>query len=189
MAPDREPRVTEILARMGDDDGARDDLWTLVYDELRSVASRMVRRESPSSTLQPTALVNDVYLRLFGGSGDASWEDRAHFFGTATKAMRQVLVDRARRRTRRGENARVSLEADHGDGSPARECDAVDLVDALDLLERSDPRVAQVVMLRFFGGLQLDEVAELTEVSLATVKRDWSYGRAWLANRLLPADA
>lgn len=186
----RTPGVTEILARIDDEDvDAQQELWTLVYDELRTVATRLVRGESKSSTLQPTALVNDVYLRLFGGAESVSWDNRAHFFGAATRGMRQLLIDRARRRSRRGEDARVSLEPEHGEGRTARECDAVDLVDALDRLEESDPRTAQVMMLRFLGGLQLDETAKLVGVSLATVKRDWAYGRAWLASRLFPEDA
>ena len=162
----RTPGVTEILARIDDEDvDAQQELWTLVYDELRTVATRLVRGESKSSTLQPTALVNDVYLRLFGGAESVSWDNRAHFFGAATRGMRQLLIDRARRRSRRGEDARVSLEPEHGEGRTARECDAVDLVDALDRLEESDP---PSVTNQAGGSTSVDGGAEITGNFLQT---------------------
>ncbi len=163
--------------------GPSSDEWLpLVYDELRRLARREIRRELEPQTLQTTALVHEAYLRLVGGA-ERSWGDRAHFFGAAARAMRQILVDRARARQaqkRGGDAQRVPLEA-------------VELVDleqdperflaleaALSRLERFDERKARIVMLRFFAGLSIAETAGVLEISATTVKDEWSFARAWL---------
>lgn len=161
-------------------------LWGLVYDELRAVAARLARGERPSATLQPTAMVNEVYLRLFGREAAPNWDDRRHFFGAALRAMRQLLIDRGRRAARRQAHAgmQVTLAPDLDRPTPPPTADADALAEALDALEAHDERVAQVVMLRFFAGLTQEDIARALEVSTPTVKRDWAYGRAWLYERL-----
>lgn len=176
--------VTEILEDLDRDrrDETRDELWSLVYDELRRVAARFVRREKSSPTLQPTALVHETYLRLFGAAAKPSWKDRAHFFGAATRAMRQLLVERARRRASKG--WAVTLDPERDVGRPMRSCDPILLAESLDRLEAEDDRSAQVVMLRFFAGLSHEDTARFLDVSVPTVKRDWAFGKAWLLDEL-----
>lgn len=186
----REPStrdLTRILAdlRMGDREAER-LLLERVYDELRNLADRMMARERVNHTLQATALVHEAYVRLLGREA-ASWDNRAHFFGAAARAMRQILVDHARRvesakrgdRRKRIELGDLQLEVT----ADAGEVLAID--QALRALEREDQRKARVVELRFFGGLDLNETAEVLDVSPRTVKRDWSFARAWLARWLL----
>jgi len=137
-------------------------------------------REGENQTLQPTALVNEAYLRL--SQSKPRWDGRAHFFGAAARAMRQVLIGRARERSsqKRGGNAvRVTFE-DLDVQAPEPQIDLLALDDALDALSRIDERFTRVMELRYFGGYSLPEIAELTGRSLATVKRDWAYARAWL---------
>lgn len=180
--------VTEILS--GLDSSNRDErleeLWELVYDELRGVASRLVAGEKASATLHPTALVSETYLRLFGRDATPSWDNRAHFFGAATRAMRQLLVERARRhgRERDARGFRVTLEPERVDGE-ARTCDPVLLVESLDRLEGEDPRAAEILMLRFFAGLSTDEIARLLEVSSPTVRRDLAFAKARLYDQIV----
>jgi len=158
-------------------------LAPLVYGELRRVAEQHMRRERPDHTLQATALVHEAFLRLTGGASP-SWQDRTHFFKAAARIMRHVLVDHARARgyaKRGGGGLRISIE----DGAAAvlaeeRAPDLVALDEALGRLERLDPRQHQVVELRFFGGLSVEETAEVLGVSAITVKRDWRSARAWL---------
>ena len=141
----------------------------------------MMGQERPGQTLSATALVHEAYLRLLG-DGDASWEDRRHFFGAAAQAMRRILVERARRRGRAkhgGRRQRVVL----GSGDAVAEPDSVDIVavdEALRRLEKEEPRVAQVVMMRFFAGLSHEDTAKALEISERTVRRDWTYAKAWL---------
>jgi len=176
--------VTDLLAasRRGER-GAYDQLLPLVYAELRRIAVRHMRGERSHHTLQPTALVNEAYLRMAGA--DAEYENRAHFVRAASQAMRRVLVDyaRARNAAKRGGGLRVTLD----DAIASDEDNVVDFLvldDALTRLAEAEPRWARVVELRFFGGLEVTEVAAALDISLATAKRDWQFARAWLAKAL-----
>jgi len=164
---------------------ARDRLLPIVYDELRRQAARELRGERAGHTLQPTALVHEVYLRL-AEPRRVPWRSRAEFFAAAAQAMRRILVDHARKRAaakRAGNWTRVELAADVAlEGT--REIDLLALDDALDRLAEQDPRYARIVELRFFGGLSVPEAAAVLGVSAATVKRDWSFARAWLHAQL-----
>ena len=175
--------VTRILEAISSGDKrAADLLFPLVYDELRRLARLRMAREKPGQTLQPTALVHDAYLRLVGDV-DAKWETRAHFFGAAALAMRRILVERARRRRSArhgGQMERVTLDEPAVGATSDRAVDLLSLDRALQRLEAYDARLAAVVMLQFFGGLEIEETARALGVSRATVKRDWTYARAWL---------
>ena len=159
----------------------------LVYDELRRLAAGYLRRERKGQTLQPTALVHEAYLRLIG-PGDRPWTGRTHFLAIAALSMRQVLVDRARRRAaakRGGDAQRLTLDDTILAAAPAG--DAIDLValdDALTRLEALDPLQARIVELRYFGGLTVEETAAAVELSPATVKRHWTLARAFLKKAL-----
>jgi len=167
------------------DEQALAALVPLVYDELRRLAARYLRRERPGQTLQATALVHDVYLRLLQDS-NLSWQNRAHFFGIAARSMRQILIERARTRgaaKRGGSRIRVTLDP----GLVAVEAQSLDLEaldEALTRLEAFDPELARVVEVRFFGGLSIEETAEAVGLSPATVKRRWTLAKAWLAREL-----
>lgn len=171
-------------ARRGDEQ-ALSALMPLVYEELRRLAASYMRRERPGQTLQATALVHDAYIRLMQDS-KLSWQNRSHFFGIAARSMRQILVERARARRaakRGGSRIRVTLDA----GLLATEAPAIDLEaldEALTRLEALDAELAQVVEVRFFGGLSIDEAAEALDVSPATIKRRWAVAKAWLAREL-----
>lgn len=176
--------VTQLLRRLREGDvGALDRLIPLVYDELRALARAQLRREDTGHTLGSTALVHEAYLRLAGREG-LSPADRHHFFAIAAQAMRRVLIDhaRTRKRKKRGsgvvlhsleEGAVTLLQEDAGD-----ELTAID--EALERLAAASPRAARVVECRFFAGLTLEETAEVLEVSVKTVQRDWLLARAWL---------
>lgn len=155
--------------------------WDVVYNELRVVAAREMARLGPGQTLQPTALVHEAYLRL-AANGSGRWQSRAHFFGAAARAMRNVLVDhaRARGRQRRGGDRRRVPISRVTIACEARSFDVLMLDEALTRLERYDARMGEVVMLRFFAGFTIPETARLIGVSPATVERDWSFARAWL---------
>ena len=176
-------------ARRGDET-ALATLMPLVYDELRRLARNHLRRERPGQTLQATALVNDVYLRLVKDA-HLSWQNRAHFFGIAARSMRQILVERSRTRNaakRGGSPIRVTLD----DGLVATESRSIDveaLDEALSRLAAFDPDLAHLVDLRFFGGLSIEEAAEALDVSPATIKRRWVLAKAWLARALGQAGA
>lgn len=174
--------VTRLLESLRTGDViARDVLLRIVYDELHVIASRLMRQERPGHTLQATALVNEVYCKLVT-SPVGDWKDRAHFFAVAAQCMRRTLVDHARSRLagRRGAGAaRVSIDST-AVFSEDRLDELLVLEDALDALEREDPRALKVVTMRFYGGLSTEEVAEVLEVSTRTVKRDWNFGRIWL---------
>ena len=180
------PDVTRLLQAWGaGEPGALEQLATAVFSELHRVAARFMRNERPGHTLQTTALVNEAYVRLVDG-GKVRWQDRAHFFAVAANMMRRILVDRARARTsakRGGVRQRVPLE----DGViPAqdRDGDLIALDDALRLLAKTDRRKARVIELRFFGGLSVEETAEVLKVSTQTVLRDWNLAKAWLAREM-----
>jgi RNA polymerase sigma factor (TIGR02999 family) len=156
----------------------------LVHDELRRVARRYMNRERPGQTLQATALVNEAYLRLIEVT-HVQWQNRAHFFAIAARVMRHLLVDAARARgnLKRGGGKRVSLdEAMLVERQPTG--DVIDVDRALTALEKLDPRKAQMVELRFFAGLSIEETAEAMKVSVDTVKRDWRFAKMWLLAEL-----
>ncbi|HEV8176721.1 MAG TPA: sigma-70 family RNA polymerase sigma factor [Gemmatimonadales bacterium] len=170
------------------DPSALEALLPAVYGELHRQAERYMRRQPAGHTLQATALVHEAYLRLVGRT-NIEWRNRAHFFGVAAKAMRSILVDhaRARRAAKRGGCAtRLTLDSP-GDvaGSPPA-VDVLELDEALERLGQFDPEKARVVELRYFGGLSIEEAAEVLEVSPATLKRQWTTARAWLRRELSP---
>jgi len=178
--------VTALLeAWTAGDTAARDELMPLVYQELRRRAAGYLRHERRNHTLQPTALVNEVYLRLVD-QRRAVWQNRAQFFGVASQMMRRILVDRARARRmakRSGQWARVTLD-EAAKASPPVDVDVLDLDAALIRLAAVDPRRSRIAELRFFGGLSLEEAAEVIGISRATVERDWQAARAWLFKEL-----
>jgi len=178
--------ITRLLnAWQQGDASARDRLFVLVYEELRRRATAHLRRERRDHTLRPTALVHEAYLRLMG-QDRAQWQGRSQFFAIASETMRRVLVDHARERKaakRGGAAVRVALEEDVA-ATDAREVDLIALDTALDELADLDRRQSRVVELRFFGGLGTAEIAEVLDVSRATVDRDWRFARTWLYRRL-----
>jgi RNA polymerase sigma factor (TIGR02999 family) len=178
--------VTQLLlAVRSGESGASEQLLPLIYEELRKLARSFMNNESEAQTLQPTALVHEAYLRLVGGA-DVKWDGRGHFFAAAARAMRRILVERARHRKRikhGGGQKRVELE----EGMMATEPPATDLLaldEALDRLERYDKRKCEVVMLRYFAGLTNDETAAAMGISSATVRNEWTFARAWLMREL-----
>lgn len=186
-APDsRTGTVTRILRRL-DARGpeATDLLFQLVYEELRDLASGYLRREANADTLQPTALVNEAYLKLV--VDDKTWESRAHFLGIAARAMRQVLVDAARARNaqKRGGGARnLPLDARQLAESRLSLSEALSLDEALDNLARDHERAARIAELRFFAELTIPEIARVLNIAKSTVDADWAFARAWLARAL-----
>ena len=183
-------QITLWLAnwRQGDQN-ASERLFSVVYPQLRRIAARFLGSERNDHTLEPSALVNELYVRLIG-SEPVAFNDRAHFFALAAQTMRRILIDHARVRIahkRGGEQQRVSLSAVEGWSPVSYNQDLVDLDQALSRLEKADTRAARVVELHFFGGLQEEEIAEVLNVSVITVKRDWKVARAWLIGRLQPA--
>ena len=186
--------VTQLLVKYQQGDAqALSKLFPIVYDELRRIAGGYMKRENPGHTLQATALVNEAYFRLVDQKA-VEWQNRAHFFGVAAQIMRRILCDhaRARRAEKRGGGAaRLSLDEaimplqDDVNGSPL---DLVDLDDALQKLAAINERQAKVVEMRFFAGLSVEEAAEALGASPATVKRDWTFAKAWLAKEITGAD-
>jgi RNA polymerase sigma factor (TIGR02999 family) len=175
--------LTELLIEWREGDkAALDKLTPLVYDELRRIAHRYVRRERDGHTLQTTALVNEAYLRL-AGTKSIEWQNRSHFFAVTAQVMRNVLIDHARRRlyAKRGGHAQqVPIDDVPLEMSEQRADELVGLDEALSDLAKIDLRKARVVELRYFGGLSLEETAEVLEISLMTVRRDWRAAKAWL---------
>ena len=184
MAEDgRSPsRVTQLLLDWSDgDERARDEVLPLVYDELRRLAALYLLRERHDHTLQPTALVHEAYLRLVD-QRQVNWRNRAQFVGLAAVMMRRILVNYARDRAagkRGGDLQRVPLSDADEPGRP-QDVDVIVLHDALDQLSAIDPRKSRIVELKFFGGLTTNEIAEVLQLSPATIERDWSFARAWL---------
>lgn len=162
-----------------------DEILSLVYEELRKLAAAKMAREGPDQTLQPTALVHEVWLRL-GGDNQPAWKNRAHFFAAAAEGMRRILIENARRKLRvrhGGELDKVSASAT-GFDVPAPQLNDAELLrldEALDSLAAHDARKAELVKHRYFVGLTLEEAADVMEISERTAKRDWAYARAWLA--------
>jgi len=182
------PDVTANL-NLGDGHGRRtaDELLPLVYEELRRLAAARLARESRDYTLQPTALVHEAWIRL-GADPQPAWQNRAHFFAAAAEAMRRILIDAARRRraVRHGGGLeRVEVDdAAQEIVAPAQDDELLAVHDSLDRLAAEDPRKAELVKLRYFAGLTLEEAAEALDVSVPTAKRDWAYARAWLFNAI-----
>jgi RNA polymerase sigma factor (TIGR02999 family) len=180
-------QITQLLYRVGHgDDNARELLYPLVYDELRGIAHRLLGREAPGHTLQPTALVHEAYLKLFARSAPES-ANRAHFLAIAARAMRQVLVDNARRR-RTAHKAEPFLTVPDGEAPVAPE-ELIALDDALARLGEHDDRLRRVVELRFFAGCTEEEIAAALDITTRTVQRDWAKARAWLHATLTTGDA
>lgn len=173
-----------LRAWSGGDQTALERLTPIVYRELHRLAGRYMRRERPGHSLQTTALVNEAYMRLVGYTR-MRWQDRAHFFAVAAQVMRRILVEHARRHNlkRGGDVPHVALDQAALVGADA-DVDLVALDDAMTALARVDPRKMQIVEMRFFGGLSVDETAEVLGISPVTVKRDWRMAKAWLYREL-----
>lgn len=179
--------VTRLLGQWSDGNaGALDQLLPLIYSDLRHLASAYLRRESPGHTLQSTALVHEAFLRLVD-QRDTHWKSRAHFFGIAAQMIRRILVDHARQQKaeKRGGGV-ICLQLDEAIAAPGKkDMDVVALDDALAKLSELDERQSQIIELRFFGGLSIEETAEVVRLSPATVKREWAMARAWLYRELI----
>lgn len=193
-SPEPPPRtvITHLLAAESNSTEAAEQLLALVYGELRALARAKMAREQPGQTLQPTALVHEAWLRIVDAEGQARFANRAHFFGAAAEAMRRILIDRARRK----------LAARHGGGLERVDAEAVDIAaptaddaellaihEALDALTVHEPRKAELVKLRYFAGLSIEETANVLAISTATAKRDWTYARAWLFRKIKQLEA
>lgn len=179
--------VTQILSEIESGESAAPArLLELVYHELRRLAAQKMAQERSGQTLQPTALVHEAYLRLVDVDAQHHWTGRAHFFGAAAEAMRRILVEHARRKAslkRGGAHRRVELNSEVPQPNPST-VDVIAVSDALEQLQQTDPRKADVVKLRYFAGLDLAQTATALGLSEATVKRDWTYARAWLYRKL-----
>lgn len=183
-------RVTNLLMRWSEgDDAALAELTPLVYAELRRLAHRHMGAERPDHTLQTTALVNEAYLRL-ADQTDPRWQNRAHFFAVAAQVMRQILVNYAKsyRAQKRGGGALKIELGETAIVSPELSKEIVDLHEALEKLTKLDSRKARVVELKYFGGLNYEEMAEVLNISSITVRRDWRFAKAWLYTELQKAD-
>ena len=181
--PASEGQVTQLLDRWrSGDDEALDRLIPLVHEELKRVARHHMRSERAGHTLQPTALINEAYLRLIGLT-NVAWDGRSHFFAVSAGIMRRILIDHARKRQaakRGGNQAQVPIDESLSLFAPERSEELLALDDALTRLAKLDPRQTQVVELRYFAGLTVDETAAVLGISPKTVKRDWAVARAWL---------
>src|SRR5262245_53008638 len=179
--------VTRILSAIEQGDPhAAEQLLPLVYDELRKLAGQRLAHEQPGQTLQATALVHEAYLRLVDVEQAQHWNSRGHFFAAAAEAMRRILVDRARRKRsqrRGGMHGRCELRDDDRVEMPFDD-ELLDLDDALSKLAAADPQASELVKLRVFAGMTVEEVARVQGVSVRTVKRNWVYARAWLGRQL-----
>ena len=179
------PDVTILLERINSGDGkAPDELLPLVYGELRKLAQRYMKNERPDHTLQATALVHDAYIRLVDWE-NVSWQNRAHFFSVAANVMRNILVDHAvkRKAQKRDFGQRIELTEDIS-FSTGTQLDLIELNEALEALAAFEAQQAQIVELRFFGGLSIEETAHVLGISTATVKREWAIAKTWLYRRL-----
>jgi len=189
MASAAPKTLTELLlASSQGDQNALDEVMPVVYDELRRLARSYMRRERPGHTLQTTVLVHEAYLRLLGQ--DANWANRSHFFGIAAKMMRRILLDHAKShgRAKRGGGAvKVTLD-EPAIYSKAPDMDLVAVDEALQRLEQVDQQRAQIVELRFFGGLSAEEISKVMNLSTATINRQWAGARAWLYHELKPKE-
>src|SRR5580658_6005132 len=187
MAAVQATQITQLLATLkdGDRSSAAAKLMPLVYDEFRALAARHLRHERPNHTLQPTALVHEAYLRLIDQTR-VDWQGRTHFFAVGAQAIRRILVDHARQRKRQkrgGGAGRVTLD-DAVALAPQRDEEILALDEAMGKLGKLDPRQAEVVEMRFFAGMSVDEVAGVLGVSKRTIEGDWTMARAWLMREL-----
>ena len=179
-------QVTGLLVELSDGrQDVLDELLPLIYDELKRLAASYLRRERPDHTLQPTALVNEAYLKMVDITR-ISWQNKAHFIGVAANQMRRILVDHARQHNalKRGGEYHILTLNDEIDRADQQSTELIDLDEALKELEKMDPVKARIVELRYFGGLTMDEAAEVLGVSVITVKRHWKMTKAWLYGRL-----
>jgi RNA polymerase sigma factor (TIGR02999 family) len=185
MVSSQEDITRLLIAWSNGDREALSKLTPLVYDQLRLMASRFMQRERPDHTLQPTALVNEAFLRLVKQKG-IKWQNRAHFFGISAKLMRQILVEHARSyQTAKRDSGGPKLSLDEAMFVPEEKgVDILALDDALTRLADFDPEKSRIVELRFFGGLNIEETAEVIGVSPATIKREWSVAKAWLHSEI-----
>jgi RNA polymerase sigma-70 factor, ECF subfamily len=187
METDEPAGVTQLLIdRSRGDERAVDQLLPVVYEELRRIAARQMKRERGSHTLQPTALVHETYLKLID-QRQADWKNRSHFFGLAAQIMRRILVNHARDRSaeKRGGQNRQPISLSVAVNSYEKpDVDILALNEALEELAQLDERKSRVVELKFFGGLKTGEIAEVLQISVATVEREWSFARAWLFDSL-----
>lgn len=182
-------QVTQVLSAIEQGDPrAAERLLPLVYEELRKLAAQRLAQEKPGQTLEATALVHEAFLRLMGSDSAQDWNSRGHFFSAAAESMRRILVEKARHKQRLrhgGGLNKLSLD-DHEPPAPAA-ADGADLLalnDALDQLEATSPRRAQLVKLRYFAGLKMPEVAQILDVSLSTAEADWTYAKTWLKREM-----
>lgn len=179
--------ITVELQKWSEGDrSAMNELLPLVYRELHRQASRFLRLEKPGHTLQTSDLINETYLRL-AGCADVRWQNRVHFFGIASRLMREILLDHARtkhRQKRGGHNIRVTLEDRLAVSNDQDSVDLIALDEALTKLSEFDPQQTRIVEMKFFAGLNIEEMAEALGISASTVKRDWQMARAWLRNEL-----
>jgi RNA polymerase sigma-70 factor (ECF subfamily) len=182
-----EKSITQILSEIkSGNETALHELLPVVYDELRRLANSYLRRERADHTLQPTALVHEAYLRLIGQNG-IEWQNRAHFFGVSARLMREILIEYARRRNRqkRGGALKTQIALDEAVSfSSQKQFDIVAVDDALSKLEQLDKRQARIVEMKFFGGLTVEEIGEVLNISPATVKREWSSAKLLLYKML-----
>jgi RNA polymerase sigma factor (TIGR02999 family) len=179
--------ITQLLVKYGKgDENALAQLLPEIYENLHRLAIAFMRKENPNHTLQPTALVNEAFLKLTQGGRDISWQNRAHFFAVAAQMMRRILIDHAKAKRaakRGGGGARVSFdEKIHAATKEGPDLLALD--SALDHLAKTDERQARLVELRYFGGLSIEETAEVMQISPATVKREWAAAKLWLYREL-----
>ena len=185
---EKSQEISRILQEWGDGgQEASEKLLPLVYDELRRQAARYLRRERPGHTLQTTALIHETYLKLID-QRDVNWQNRAHFFGIAAQAMKRILLDyaKARHRDKRGGIAEnLPLEEARFVLSGEKSVDLVELDEALTRLAEFDPKQAKIVDLKFFGGFSIDEIAEVLQISPATIKREWNLAKAWLHSEIV----
>jgi RNA polymerase sigma factor (TIGR02999 family) len=179
--PSQPGDVTQLLGAIARGEQVSDQLFPLVYEELRRLAASRLAKDAPGQTLQPTALVHEAYLRLVG-NGEAQWQNHAHFFGAAALAMKRILVDRARRRVVARKAQPFVTQLDRVEDP--EQVDLIALDEALDRLAGVDSRLSEMVHLRFFAGLTVEQTAEVMKSSARTIKRDWSFARAWLHREL-----
>ena len=195
MSTPDQAQVTRLLdAAHGGDEGASEALWAAVHQEIRQMAAGALRHERPGATLQPTMVVSEIYLRMWPADAPPPrWEDRKHFFGSVARVMGQFLVDHARTRSRLkrgGDRKRMPLEVNAGELARLDSFDehaGASLVKALEELEQSAPRQAEVAWLRYIAGLSLEQTAEALDISPRTVTNDWQYAQAWLRRALSEA--
>lgn len=183
--PPRPSDVTLLLQRLSEGDhGVADELARIVYDELHRIADRAMRSERPDHTLQPTLLVNDAFLRLVGQHG-THWQNRSHFYALAAQAIRRILMDHARARQRQKRDFGLRVTLDHSIAAAEQaDVDVLAIDAALGRLESLAPRQARIVELRYYAGLEIDETAQALGISPATVKRDWTFARAFMLREL-----